>query len=297
MDIRDQFGFLPKENNFNLNKCIIEPVNNYKELYGEIIKFVHPDGFIYPPMAYTAKLDPITLEEVEKVPNSDRPAHLHRLPTSHIIKFKNYNGNVRDSRFDLSGFIVNLLAYLYGTRLQFFDWWFDARIPWERQNFSVTQDKAENFLNQSISKFLTWDDVHRKHFINILFMHTRSVSYEWDWERFTIEYMILDGIWKFTKQQKRITKSFKHAERIDCLCDTYGLMRLKQETKNITKLRNDLFHETLWDGGQPCTSSSGHGFEASGNLRRLNQRLIPAVLNYNSNFIKTNWSSISHQNF
>jgi len=297
VDIQDQFGFLPNEDTYNLNNCKIEPVDNYKESYGQIKKFVHRDDFIYPPIAYAAKLDPVTFKEIEKVPNSERPALIHRLPPSHNIEIKNYKGNIVDSRLGLSSFIINLLAYLYGTRLQFFDWWFDSRIPWELQSFTVTKAKAEDFLNKSISEFDTWSSVQQKRFINILFMHTRSVSYEWDWERFTIEYMVLDGIWRFVAEQGRIVKKVNHEERIKCLCETYGLTFLDLETENIVNLRNNLFHETLWDNGQPCTASGNKGFEASGNLRRLNQRLIPVVLKYDTDFIKTKWSSISHQNF
>ena len=63
--------------------------------------------------------------------------------------------------------------------------------------------------------------------------------------------------------------------------------------KKICDLRNELFHETLWDGSQPCTAVNTDAFMCAYHLRRFNQRLIPALLGYNNEYVKTEWWSLS----
>jgi hypothetical protein len=62
-----------------------------------------------------------------------------------------------------------------------------------------------------------------------------------------------------------------------------------QSIEEIVRLRNDLFHESLWDKGQPCSVASSTGFQQEFNLRHINQRIIPALLGYNTNYINTPW--------
>lgn len=294
MSIIDKFGFLPVKLKFDSADYAIYPVDNFDELEKDIKKYVNRDGFVYPPQIYSAKLDPVTFQEISKIPNSERPAHLYKMPASHNIEVKQDDTkNKEDMRRTFFSFIMHILGYVYGTRLQFYDWWFDGRIAFEGQhNITISEENLKKFLEHSLNTFKVWGDAEQKFFINILYMHNRSPSYEWDWERFTIEYMVFDACWKFSKLAK-----VPHAERIKRICEEYSLHYDKEAVDRIVGLRNDLFHEALWSNDQPGTAAEAQDFMASYNLRRLNHRIIPALLNYASSYIKSDWTNIGCYNF
>jgi hypothetical protein len=125
--------------------------------------------------------------------------------------------------------------------------------------------------------------------INVLFMQSRAPSYEWDWEQFSIEYMVLDGCYKLATSLGIIKEKPSHADRIKALCRTFGIPINDELVGKIVNFRNELFHETLWDGSQPCTAESSFAFVLPFHLRRLNQRLIPALLGYKTQYIQTQW--------
>jgi hypothetical protein len=86
---------------------------------------VNPDGFLYPPwsreyrqnIAFTS--DGMKYGERTQVPGSQRPAPLFKLHASHELAL---DAPVAATlRAGDGGFIVQLLAYLHGVRLQFED--------------------------------------------------------------------------------------------------------------------------------------------------------------------------------
>jgi len=294
MSIIDEFGFLPVKLKFDSADYVIYPVDNFDELEKDIKKYVNLDGFIYPPQIYSAELDPVTFQKISRIPNSERPAHLYRMPASHNIESKQDDDkNKEDVRSTFFSFIMHMLGYIYGTRLQFHDWWFDGRIAFEGQhNITISEENLKKFIEYSLNTFKPWQDNDQKFFINILYMHNRSPSYEWDWERFTIEYMVFDACWKFSKLTR-----VPHTERIKRICEEYGLYYNQDAVDRIVRLRNDLFHEALWSRNQPGTAAEAQDFMASYNLRRLNHRVIPSLLGYTSSYIKSNWTDIGCYDF
>jgi hypothetical protein len=119
--------------------------------------------------------------------------------------------------------------------------------------------------------------------------------YQWDWERFTIEYMVFDGLYKLLYSIIDIEKNNRterRGKRIDFVCNHFGLAFNAEIVKEIVDLRNQLFHETLWSGLQPGTAVPGNAFYHTQNIRRLNQRIIPALLGYKNNYAKSNWWSM-----
>ena len=190
-----------------------------------------------------------------------------------------------------AGFLVHLLGYLYGARLQFHDWWVDGRIPLKRQhNITVVDQCAQDFLSNSYMTWKSWSNEQRKLMTNILFMHSRAVSYEWDWERFAMEYMVFDGCCALVKSipHKNINLT-EHEKRLINICKHFEIPLNKRLIKKTVKLRNGLFHKTLWGGGQPCTAVEAEAFNIPYYLRRLNQRIIPALLGAKLEYIKTPW--------
>jgi hypothetical protein len=294
MTITDQFGFLPKQLDLECSGFRIYCVDNFHETLESIKKTVNRDGFIYPPTIYSAVINPINMRKIKRIPNSERPALLHILPPSHHIEFEtDVMKEKKELRCGLFGFIMQLIGYVFGVRLQFHDWQFDGRIPFRSQhNINITKETLENFFVHSINKFMSWEKDKQKFFVNILYMHNRAPSYEWDWENFIIEYMVFDACWKFSE-----LKGTTHGQRIENICTEYKLYQENDVIEKIVNLRNNLFHESLWCGEMPCTAADNEDFFVSYHLRRLNHRLIPALLGYNSSYVRSNWTCRGSYNF
>lgn len=268
----DKFGFLPEECRLECEEFKISPVDEFDALIKDIkSQLLYRDGFLYP--HYECK------------------THMYKLQHTHIIELKKHVSSDDKKKLRLVGilgFVMHLIGYVYGRRLQFYDWWFDSRLSFDRQhNISITEESFKQFITNALSKFNSWGEERRRVFINILYMHNRAPSYEWDWERFALEYMVFDACWKFSDLREN-----RHRERIRKICDEYGLYKNEDEINRIVGLRNNLFHEGLWSKGQPGTAGDAKDFYASYNLRRLNNRLIPALLECNSKYISSNWTSL-----
>jgi len=191
------------------------------------------------------------------------------------------------------GFIIHLLAYILGTRLQFYDWWFDGRIPIEStHNIYISKQTLEDFLSHSYNIWRSWDHNFKNIFINILYMHSRSPSYEWDWERFTIEYMVFDCCYNLSKELNLLIKKKKRRMHdMAHICEEFNIPYDDTLINDIVKLRNKLFHKALWDDSNPCHSLSISKYNQlyDYHLRRLNKRIIPYLLGYHTAYINTGW--------
>lgn len=280
-------------------------LDSYVDAENAVGTATNEDGFVYPPLVKKVRAQakifdgaflPENQWDWEDVPNTERPAHLHRLPPSHELRLEAYSFD-SDLRKNDGGFLMYLAGYLFGYRLQFADWWFDGRIKMKSShNVLVRDEKAEAFLSSSYATWKTWSPEARKHFTNILYMNSRSEVYEWDWERFMIAYMVFDACYKHAKSMGHVQKCL-HQDRLKRMCDRYGLYFHEDLSGEIVSLRNNLFHEALWDGGQPCNSGGQNSFNLTEYLRGINNRLIPAMLGYSTEYIGTHWNSLSRCGF
>lgn len=285
----DTFGFLPVKLSTSFSGVIIEPTVEYDETLNYIKKISHEDGFIYPPISQQWKAHPITLKPIKRIPKTKRPAHLYRINPSHKIIIESTQ-EIEELRNSSSGFLMHLLGYLYGVRLQFHDWFVDGRVPIKLQhNISVNDKCAKDFLFTSYRTWNEWSNKNKKLMTNILYMHCRAISYEWDWERFAIEYMVFDGCCNLAKNLFPKIKLRDHTKRLLNICKHYDIPVNKNLVNRIVKLRNGLFHSTLWGGQQPCTAPQGDIFIVPYHLNRLNNRIIPALLGNNIEYTRTPW--------
>lgn len=288
----DRFGFLPCDWTLKFDGGEISPIREITKVRKRVEKLTNPDGFLYAPHSYRVTLNPRTQKRSRKVPGTDRPALLHPVPPSHQLDLTD-SMSQEELRRGAGGFLIHLLAYLFGIRLQFHDWWFDSRVPirmYQTHNIHVRPATVEDFLSHSYKTWRNWGPTEQMLMTNVLFMHSRAPSYEWDWERFTIEYMVLDGCWRLAKLIYGI-KGKRHSERIKKLCGKFAIRYDATRVNKLVTLRNELFHETLWDSSQPCTAVVVDTFMKPNDLRQLNQRLIPALLGYNNRYVHTIWWS------
>jgi hypothetical protein len=292
MDKNDLFGFLPRKWILKFDGGTVSPLKNYEEVENLVLEQTNTDGFRYPPFSKTIILDQITMEELEEEPNTRRCAHLYHIPSSHEIILSNIEEDTKDFRMGPGGLIINLIAYLSGTRLQFEDWFVDGRIPIKRGNdIYITEKSAEIFISHSYKTWKGFDEKEKTWFINILYMLSRVTSYEWDWERFTIEYMVLDSCWKFLKHRNIVNGGTGHASRIEIICNKLGIPYDKQLIKEIVAIRNDLFHEALWNRSYPCfaVKISTYGQHYDYLMHNLNQRIIPKLIDFDTAYVHTEW--------
>ena len=291
----DKFGFLVIQEEIAFAGGMVSPVSNLAELVLEIKRMTNPDGYLYPPIQQTwrEKLaftpEGIQRSEKELVEGSRREALLFTLPTSHIISVYAPFPN-EDFRDSDGAFLLYVLAYLYGTRLQFEGWFFDMRIPITRKtiDFVLSPQTTSAFLSSAYSTWKGWAASTRFQFTNVLYMNSRSPSYEWPWERFAIDYMVFDGLYKAAKELGRV-ETCTHRQRLDDMCVKFGVPRNLPEFDRIYRLRNELFHETLWAGGQPGKHAEEAAFYSALYLRRMNLRLIASMLGYKTEYIGTPW--------
>ena len=112
--------------------------------------------------------------------------------------------------------------------------------------------------------------------------------YEWDWERFAINYMVFDACYRHAESIASV-RSPSHADRFQTLFSKYDLYFNADKAQEIVDLRNNLFHEALWDNGQPCNAGGQTSFDLTEFLWAINQRLIPALLGHSTEYIKARW--------
>ncbi len=289
---QDSFGFLNQYISFCFENVEIYPKDDFKESAITINSIINKDGFFYPPHINRVEYPINDFSKGKIIPNTERPAELYRLPASHIIKIKT-SDRLEFMRSNDAGFIIHFLGYLYGTRLQFSDWFFEGKVPVNtHHSFFASPKIANQVLSKAYKFWLTLDDTLRRIFTNILFMHIKAKCYEWDWEKFTIEYMVFDALFKISKSlNDSFFKYITHKQRLMSMCEFYSISYKATTLEQIVKLRNELFHETLWDGGMPTSGKSHFAFFAADHLHRLNDRIITALIGYKNNFSKSTWES------
>ncbi len=294
MKYQDKFGFLDVKEGYEFEGGKVEVDAEFDIARTWVRDCENSDGFLYPPQVKQVKVDPRTSEEIEDIPKTRRPALTHRLPCSHSIALDQELEKDVLRNTD-AGFIIHLLGYLFGTRLQFIEWWHDGRVPIKStHNMHTNKAAVEDFLSKSYKKYRLWNEEHRKWFLNILIMHSRAPSYEWDWERFSMEYMVFDGAYRLVSEIY-CEKAKGHKDRFRLVFEKFNIPTNTNLVDQIYKLRNGLFHQALWNGGQPCTSSDA--FHAQYHLSRINNRVIPALLGYRNNYVSTPWWSLGAGRF
>src|ERR1019366_8258465 len=109
----------------------IEPSQNHEQAVKWIMSCANVDGYYYPPIVQTYGVDPKTNRR-KRIKNTERPAAVYFLPPSHTLNIESPVAD--DINFEDAGLIINLLAFLFQTRLQFSEWRFDGRVPIKANN-------------------------------------------------------------------------------------------------------------------------------------------------------------------
>ena len=120
-------------------------------------------------------------------------------------------------------------------------------------------------------------------------MHSRAWCYQWEWERFANHYMVFDALYRVAVELHAVKDKEPHAERLAIMMNEYGVFDHPILRERIYRLRNQLFHEALWDGRTPTSASSHNGLYSSYHLGKIVQRLVPAMLGFKTPYSASAW--------
>ena len=273
----ESFGFLPLNRNIEFDDGVVTPLPRLASLIEDVKEATNRDGFLYP-------------EFPEELPVNARPAFLHKLNDSHLLRL-NVPPLHSDFRQGDGAFLMYFVGYMSGYRLQFGGGWFDGRLPMTGRWWSLLPvEKERPILSEAYQTWRTWPQPTQVRFTNLLYMHIRSAIYEWDWERFAIGYMVLDGCYRVARDVHGL-KAGGHENRLNALLNLFEMSSDPGLVKQIVDLRNDLVHEALWDKGQPGIGTR-RGFEQAHNLWRINDRLLGALSGYRGAYLRAPWWDI-----
>lgn len=265
----------------------IVPVANLDAMIAAIRRATHRDGFLYPPIERSRAIH-VFQPWGRRV---KRPAFLYQVPPSHTIRVKRLRKGDGFRSAD-GAFLMYFVGFMFGYRLQFGRWWLDGRLTMTGRRWSILsqQDEAE-LLSTAYTSWKGWPAVERARFTNLLYMHTRASSYQWDWERFTINYMVFDGCYEMARSLQLVPK-VQHKQRFDVLFKAFGMRRKVRTTRKIVSLRNLLIHEALWSRRQPGRAARS-AFALVDQLSRINDRLLWALTGHRGSYVSTTkWSDV-----
>jgi hypothetical protein len=294
-----KFGFLKYSDTIEFDGGSIEPTDSFQEGLSYIEKHENRDGYLYPPQV-TSSMQSMDFEsgelgEPQAIPNSRKPSPVFSLPASHILCIKEPLDK-ENIRHEDAGLLIHLLGFIFGTRLQFSDWRFDGKVPTKSKNYLFySQDVLSHFISYAYQKWKTLNPIQRRYYINILYMHGKAKSCEWEWDEFAYQYMVFDAIYRlYVKLGNEEIKGYKaHERRLSVLCQHFNIEKDDSRLSQIYKLRNDLFHEALWYSGTPGLQKKqpdSHLIPKC--LERLNSQLIVAIIGYQNNYsMSASWSN------
>ncbi len=285
-----EFGFLQIPLKGSFSGVHITPLPDHKERLASLNQHSNQDGYFYPPQVSTYEIDLFTHKRRKKVKRTTRPASVYHLPASHQVLIDTPVSPVGNS-FEDEALIIHLLAYVYGTRLQFAEWRFDGRVPIKPvHNISITEQTCLNFLKHT---YAWWRDLtadQRTRFVNILYVHTRARSLEWEWDAFIHQYMTFDALFRLHTEIRPSKSKISHKKRFAVICSEYGIRSNPGLIDKIYLARNELFHEAMWTRSTiGFDSDDKDAFYLPYHLARLNARIICSMVGYRNEYVGSVW--------
>lgn len=282
-----RFGFLHDATELSAPGYCISPLDDHEARREWLVKSSNEDGFLYPPQvsAFRYSLD---RKSRKKVPRTSRPAQTFHLPASHVLRVH----APIESELPCSDatFLVQVLAYLNGTRLQFEDWRFDTRIPVNSVLGAVVPHGVQSdFLSHAYDWWKSMVAASRARALNVFYAFNRANGSEWEWDLFMQQYMVFDGIYRLHVERGGDTAK-NHRDRFNVLISAYGVPTNKDLVDCLYRARNDLFHEGIWAGAMMGYAERvPDAIHFPRHMRRLNARLMCAITGYRNGFSSSIW--------
>ena len=164
-------------------------------------------------------------------------------------------------------------------------------------DFSIPEGHRDGVISRCYGTWKAWPQVVKTRVTNLLYMNSRSPCYEWAWERFMVDYMVFDGLYKAAAELDLVAANLAHKKRLAAMCDRFGVPKDGARLAFIYDLRNGLFHEALWAEGTPGYGLSEEAVYAAMHLRGMNLRVIAGLLGHDNEYVHSQWWSLWRQTF
>jgi hypothetical protein len=283
-----RFGFVVEPYEAKFAGVSIRPLPDYDARRKWYFDTSNADGFFYPPLVSTYELREDGSPE-RKVPRTTRPAQVFHLLASHELLIEDPVEAALP--YTDAALIIQLLAFSFGTRMQFEPWRVDGRIPIKSVAGYYIDDKLRTaFIDHAYSTWKTLNAIQRTRLINLFYVYNRATSVDWDWDSFTQQYMIFDALYKYHVDRQSLKGAESHKQRFMTLCTYYGIPFDSNLVDKLYKARNELFHEAMWVGamvGYAAADRDAHHFPK--HLQRLNARLLYAMTGWRNSFTSSVW--------
>jgi len=284
---------------FDLPGAKIATLPEFSEIVEGVGTYTHPDGHVYPPLIHERRMKPGWKRD-RKVPQSDRPALMHRMPATHSVAI-DQDLSQETARYGLAGFLAHFLGFLFGFRCQFYDWSMDGRVN-VKSSVDHTLPTPRQAALVSKSAMDAWNRFAPRQqavAINCLFLHSRTLTYELEWERFQAEYQVFDAVFALARDTGTIAGvgAVRHRERIKEICKQLTIPFHPTNTDIIIRLRNELIHEALWDGRMPGEARSMESAYASYWLHSLSRRALFRCLKATGDYARSAWWGLGRYRF
>lgn len=284
----DEFGCILSPFRATWQTGAIEPLPDFDTTKTRVEAAANPDGYVYPPRTHTVTehRDGTTTP----VPRTERPAFLWYLPATHRLTL-DHAGGTEEIRRGLGGFLIHFSGFLHGYRSQFAEWQIDGRLPAKARTdlALIKKTEVDACFDKAVATWTNWSDASRRNLTNALYFHTRAPLYEWDWERFQAEYQVLDAFYAVGKRELG-TPKVGHYQRLETLCNQFGIRIDDAAFAAITKYRNALIHEVAWGEGMPGEGFID-GYRKGQSLRLINRRLGLAILGISAVYVRSSWTA------
>jgi len=188
----DRIGFLDVPMSFTFDGGSLTICPDFDAAKAGLTRMSIRMDFIYPPIVRNVRI----------YPSSGKKTWLPKTQTACVaaqnatFARSGAKGSERHSEvsFGIVRFCDPLFGFLFGTRLQYCDWWLEGRIPIKStSNVYVDRKTAESFVSKAIATWKNFDRRNKRVVSNVLYLYAKSGSLEWDWERFQMEYTVFDA--------------------------------------------------------------------------------------------------------
>lgn len=279
------FGYLPQKLDIEFNYGRISTLENFDQIISEVNESCHKrNGFYFAP---TYRL----ITEIEQGESHRSPSfspHLFNFFITHKLKLNESNlsaGNIWDLKKDIAFFILQVVSYVTGYRLMPESKWFDLRVPSDPTiNLLCKNNSLRDSLNIATENWLNWDLEKRANVANLLYVFNRNPSYYWDFEKFSIEYQIIDTCYSLLFPSDKAS----HKRRLKILTDTLGIPVDPGRLRTLVDtIRNPLVHELKWGEDLITGTVDSEYIFYSHFLHRLNHRVIGRILGFTGRYFVT----------
>lgn len=279
-----KFGWFPKQNNYKTSTVFINPLPEFEDSVSTVREsnYVHEGWFCAPIQ---------TGGENSQESYPPVPVPRFSLPLTHFI---GYHNSADSSK--LSEFLIMVFGWSQGLRFQPEGWGHFYRVaiePGKLTDFILFEADVPRLLDLAEAFWHRHQvDSVAATILGAIHWFLFSQSYRHYFERFMMQYIVLDTLYRIQESIAHI-RSSTHAKRIETLADSLNVPlpswgNVDSTGKSeISRLRNDLFHEAKF-GGEPI----GFAFPAmKGNillqLKDFNCRLMAALLGATGNYSRS----------